>query len=200
VKFLLVHHSATTNSYAQASVPATLRNVFAFHTGPAKGWPDVCYNFFIDRYGSVWEGRTGSLAGPVQASATGGSQGWAQLVCLLGDFTSVMPTDATMRSLTLLLAWLGGWYALDTTPGATTSFVSRGSQRWPAGTPVTTTTIAGHREMSFTGCPGDQLFPVVKNQLPMWVTQERAKAAAAASVNDGPYDKAVRITPPVKLG
>ena len=97
VRFLLVHHSATTNTYTQASIPATLRNVYAFHTGPAKGWPDICYNFFVDRYGGVWEARTGSLDGPVMASATGGSQGFAQLVCLLGDFTNELPTPAAIE-------------------------------------------------------------------------------------------------------
>ena len=199
VRFLLVHHSATTNAYTAASVPATLRNVYAFHTGPAKGWPDVCYNFFVDRFGGVWEGRTGSIVEPVVASATGGSQGFAQLVCLLGDFTAELPTPAAMRSLTLLLAWLGGYSALDTNPGATTTFVSRGSQRWAAGRMVTTTTIAGHRDMSFTGCPGDLLYPIVRNQLPAAVTQERQRLAAAAATGGEPYDRAVRVTPPSRV-
>ncbi len=48
-------------------------------------------------------------------------------MCLLGDFTAELPTPVAMRSLTLLLAWLGGYSALDTNPGATTTFVSRGS-------------------------------------------------------------------------
>ena len=199
VRFLLVHHSATTNTYTQASIPVTLRNVYAFHTGPAKGWPDICYNFFIDRYGGIWEARTGSLDGPVMASATGGSQGFAQLVCLLGDFTDVLPTPAAMSSLTTLLAWLGGQYGLDTNPGATTSFVSRGSQRWAPGVAVTTTTIAGHRDMSYTGCPGDQLYPVVRNQLPAQVTALRQQWAAPATSNSGPYEKALRVGPPVRL-
>jgi hypothetical protein len=199
VRFLLVHHSATTNIYTQASIPAVLRNVYAFHTGPAKGWPDICYNFFVDRYGGVWEARTGSLDGPVMASATGGSQGFAQLVCLLGDFTNELPTPAAMSALTTLLAWLGGQYGLDTSPGATTTFVSRGSQRWAPGVPVTTSTIAGHRDMSYTGCPGDRLYPVVRNQLPAQVTALRQQWAAPATSNGGQYAKAQRVTPPVRL-
>ena len=58
------------------------------HTGASKGWPDVAYNFFIDRHGTVWEGRAASLEGPVMPDATGGSQGFAQLCCFVGDHTA----------------------------------------------------------------------------------------------------------------
>ena len=74
-----------------------------------KGWTDVCYEFFVDRDGDVWEGRAGALAGPVVADATGGSQGFAQLVCLLGDFTDADPDGGVhWTSLVKVLAWLAG--------------------------------------------------------------------------------------------
>ena len=158
-QFLLVHHSASSNSYASAA--GVIQATYAFHTSSAKGWSDVCYEFFIGRDGDVWEGRAGALTGPVVADATGGSQGFAQLICLLGDFTSQLPTAAAQESLVKMLAWLADRYTIDLTPGATTSFISRGSQRWPAGTPVTTETISGHREMSFTACPGDAFYPTL---------------------------------------
>lgn len=160
-KFLLVHHTASSNSYTSAE--SVMRATYSWHTSndPTKGWPDVAYEFFVGRDGDVWEGRAGALAGPVQASATGGSQGWGQLVCLLGDFTSVLPTAAAQESLVKVLAWLADRYSIDTAPGATVSFVSRGSQRWPAGASVTSPTIAAHRDMSYTSCPGDAFAPVV---------------------------------------
>ena len=158
-QFLLVHHSASSNSYTSAA--NVIQAAYAFHTSSAKGWADVCYEFFIGRDGDVWEGRAGALTGPVVADATGGSQGFAQLICLLGDFTSQLPTEAAQASLVNLLAWLADRYSIDLSAGATTTFVSRGSQRWPAGTPVTTETISGHREMSFTACPGDAFYPML---------------------------------------
>ena len=158
-QFFLVHHTASSNAYTSAA--GLIQATYSFHTSAAKGWPDVCYEFFIGRDGDVWEGRAGALTGPVVADATGGSQGFAQLICLLGDFTAVLPTDAAQESLVKVLAWLGGRYAIDINPGATTSFISRGSQRWKAGTPVTTDTIAGHRDMSFTACPGDAFYPML---------------------------------------
>ena len=170
VRFLLVHHTASFNG---AEPIALMRSVYDFHTGPDKGWPDVAYNFFIDHFGTVWEARLGSLAGPVEASATGGSQGFAQLVCLLGDFTSVLPTDAALRSLNATLAWLADRYAIDTSADATVTFQSRGSNRWSAGTSVTTRTIAGHRDMSATACPGDTFYPYLADRVQTEVHQLR---------------------------
>jgi N-acetylmuramoyl-L-alanine amidase len=158
-QFLLVHHTASSNAYSSAA--GLIQATYAFHTSAAKGWSDVCYEFFIGRDGDVWEGRAGALTGPVVADATGGSQGFAQLICMLGDFTSVLPTPAALTSLVNVVAWLSDRYDIDISSGATTSFVSRGSQRWPAGTAVSTPTIAGHRDMSFTSCPGDALYPML---------------------------------------
>lgn len=165
VRFLLVHHSASHNGHTASQVPAILRSWYAYHTGPKKGWPDIAYNFIIDSTGGVWEGRQGSLDGAVAGSATGGNQGFSQLVCLIGD-TSVSPaTPAARASLVQVLAWLADRFAVSSAPGAEVTFVSRGSNRWPEGTSVTTPTIAGHRDMSKTTCPGDDLYGYVTGSL-----------------------------------
>jgi hypothetical protein len=167
VRFLLVHHTASGNDYRPEEVPGLLRSFYSLHTGASKGWPDVAYNFFIDRYGTAWEGRAGSLEGPVMPDATGGSQGFAQLCCFVGDHTAEAPTPEARRSMAALLASLAKTYGIDPAPGATASFISRGSNRWPAGVPVTTTTIAGHRDMSLTLCPGDAAYALVRTEFPM---------------------------------
>lgn len=166
VRFLLVHHTASSNAYAQADVPRLLRSIYEFHTGSAKGWPDIAYNFLVDRFGRVWEGRTGSLQGPVKPDATGGSQGFTQLGCFLGDHTSEPPTAAAQVAMGRLLAALAARYGIDLTDGATATFVSRGSNRHPAGTVVTTPTISGHRDMSLTTCPGDACYPLIRTFVP----------------------------------
>ena len=174
VRFLLVHHTASANDYGPDEVVTKLRAWFGYHTSPDKGWPDLAYNFMVDRFGVVWEGRTGSLAGPVRAAATGGSQGFAQLACFIGEFTASPPTEAARSSMLRLLAMLADRYAVDTSPGAKVSFTSRGSNRWPAGADVTTSTIAGHRDMSMTACPGDVVYDDVVNRFPADVTALRA--------------------------
>lgn len=171
-RFLLVHHTVSSNTYAETAVAGQIRGFFNFHTGE-KGWNDVAYNFFIDRFGGVWEARTGSLAGPVRGDATGGNQGFSQLVCMVGDFTAQPPTPAAVESLSRVLAALAEKYGIDPSPGATTSFVSRKSNRWKAALCVETPTIAGHREMSQTTCPGDALFSIVRDELPARVAKNR---------------------------
>ncbi len=165
VRFLLVHHSASHNDHTTSQVPAILRSWYAYHTGPEKGWPDIAYNFIIDSAGGVWEGRQGSLDGAVAGSATGGNQGFSQLVCLIGDTNASPATPAAHASLVQVLAWLADRFAVSTAPGAEVTFVSRGSNRWPEGTSVTTPTIAGHRDMSKTTCPGDNLYGYVTGSL-----------------------------------
>ncbi len=182
VRFLLVHHGAMPNSYAPGDVPGLLRSAFLYQTGSAKRWPDVSYNFFVDRFGGVWEGRSGSLAGPVMADATGGSQGFAQLVCLLGDFTVQAPTAEMTGALVDLLAFLADRHDLNVDPAAPVTFTSRGSERWPAGATVTARPISGHRDMSFTYCPGDVVYRMLAAEIPMRVAALRAQAPAPPSL------------------
>lgn len=178
VRFLLVHHSVSANDYPAEAVPDELRSFYRLHTAPEKGWADVAYNFLIDRFGGIWEGRAGSIEAPVMGDATGGSQGFAILCCFIGDHRTAPPSPEAQASMVALLAWLADRYGIDPRPGATTSFVSRGSNRWPAGSAVTTTTIAGHRDMSRTVCPGDAAYHLVRTDFPTRVTAALGISAA----------------------
>jgi hypothetical protein len=181
VRFLLVHHSASANGYGADAVAPEIRSFYRLHT--AKGWPDVAYNFFVDRFGGIWEARQGSLAGPVKGDATGGSQGHALLCCFIGDHRTSGPTPEAEAAMVELLAFLAQRHGID--PLAKVSFISRGSNRWPAGTEVTTDTIAAHREMSRTACPGDAGYAFVKGPLPRRVA-ERLGGPAPATVTSAP--------------
>lgn len=182
VRFLLVHHTAGANGYAQGEVRQTLRGIFDYHTSAAKGWNDVAYNFFVDAFGTIWEAREGSLTTPVKGDATGGSQGFAQLCCFIGDHTKTPPTAAAQTAMADLLAWLAGRYAIDLRAGATTTFVSRGSNLHPAGKTVTTPTLAAHRDMSKTSCPGDACYRLVKGQLGQAAAAKAGAPAASVGV------------------
>ena len=185
VQFLLVHHTASSNDVPDPR--ALIRQTYAFHTGPEKRWPDICYHFMVAPDGSVWETRSGSLVGPVVADATGGNQGYAQLVCLIGNFVQQPPTAAAQESLARTLLWLADRYRIDTDPAATTTFVSRGSDRFRAGTTVTTPTISGHRDVTYTSCPGDVAYAL----LPSW--RNRVNATRLQRNDQGPIKRAVRL-------
>jgi hypothetical protein len=184
VKFLLVHHTASSNIAPDPR--AVIRQTYAFQTGPTKRWPDVCYHFFVGPDGSVWEGRAGSLEGPVIADATGGNQGHAQLICLVGNFMTSAPTAAAQESLMRLMLFLADRYSIDTDPSATVTFTSRGSDRFRAGSTITTSTISGHRDTSATACPGDLAYSL----LPAW--RARVNATVLHRTQSGRYDTATR--------
>ena len=197
VRFLLVHHSASPNNYSAEQSIQYLRSFYRYHTSAEKGWPDIAYNFLVDRYGQIFEGRAGSIESPVRGDATGGSQGYALLCCFIGDHTNTAPTPEARSAMVALLAWLAATYNIDPSPGATTEFVSRGSNLHPEGKLVTTPTITGHRTMSRTTCPGDQAFDLVQNSFPAQVrdrltppstmsTQAPAEPAAAVTTSATP--------------
>jgi hypothetical protein len=179
VRYLIVHHSASQNGHSGADAPGILRGFYDYHTSAEKGWNDIAYNFLIDADGGVWEGRAGSLDGPVAADATGGNQGFSQLVCLIGDFNAAQPSPAALSSMVATLAWLADRYSVPTAPGSQVTFASRGSNRHPAGASVTTPTITGHRTMSQTTCPGDNLNAYVVGELMADVTATRGGATVA---------------------
>ena len=173
VRFLLVHHTVNTNDYRRDDVVPLLRDIHRFHTSAEKGWPDIAYNFIVDRFGRAWETRAGSLDRPVAGDATGGNQGFDQKCAFLGDHRDVPPTPEAVSTMVGLLAFLADRSGIDTLPGASTAFVSRGSNLHPAGTEVRTPTINGHRSMSQTACPGDAAFALVRDRFPSEVTARR---------------------------
>ncbi len=180
VRFLLVHHSASQSGHTPEQAPAILRSFYDYHTSAEKGWNDIAYNFLIDSGGGIWEGRSGSIAGAVAGDATGGNQGFSQLVCLIGDFSSSEPSGAVLGSLIDLLAWLADKHGVATAPGSQVSFTSKGSNLWPAGASVTTATITGHRAMSATSCPGSNLNQLVTTSLTADVQAARTGTPATA--------------------
>ena len=94
-------------------------------------------------------------------------------------------------------AWLADRYRIDTTAEAHLTFSSRGSNRWPAGTEVTTATIAGHRDMSLTACPGDTFYPYVSEELQAAVEharQTQQTPAGSTSTNTTPLASATSST------
>lgn len=187
VRFLLVHHTQDPGSeYVESQIPKILRSIYDFHTGSEKKWPDIAYNFFVDKFGGIWEGRAGSLAGPVAGSATGGNQGYSQLCCFLGDYSAEPPPDIARAAMVSLLAWLSNRYSIGAGPAAEVTFKSRGSNRFPAGRSITTNTIAGHRDMSQTECPGDACYPYVVGDFRTLVPQRRTQADVAASATGKP--------------
>ncbi|WP_040495915.1 N-acetylmuramoyl-L-alanine amidase, partial [Ilumatobacter nonamiensis] len=154
---VIVHHSAGSSNYSQAQVPAVLRGLCAYQTG-SSDLDDVGYNFVIDRFGTVWEGRTGSKRAPIQSAHARGFNYNTQGVVLLGNYDPASPPAAQLNGLQQLLDWLTGWYGIEPAQAITLIAGSDG-QGFNEGDTRTVNGVAGHREVGQTSCPGGAFFP-----------------------------------------
>lgn len=168
VKVAFVHHTVDSNTYAQSDVPAMLRGIQAYHMD-ANGWDDIGYNFLVDRFGGIWEGRQGGIdRGVVGAHAEGFNTG-STGVAVLGDFTSTAPSGAAVNAVGQLLGWKLPLHGVD--PQESVQFTSGGSNKYPKGTVVTVPNISSHRDVGQTSCPGQLLYeklPTIRSAAAGW--------------------------------
>ena len=151
-KAIVIHHTAGSNSYTEAQVPGIIAGHCLFHV-TGRGWDDIGYNFLIDKFGTVWEGRTGSKTSPVQGAHTGGFNSQTQGIAMMGNFDSIAPSDATITGLKAMLDWLTGWHSIDPT-GLVTLTPGTGAVGFTPGVEFTSQSIVGHRDLGSTSCPG----------------------------------------------
>lgn len=151
----IVHHTAGSSSYSPAQVPGIIRGIYAYHTKVRK-WNDIGYNYLVDRFGRIWEGRHGGLDLVVQGAHAKGFNSQSFGVAVLGDFESARPPRAALTGLAEVLAWKMSQQQID--PTARTTVTSLGNPGYRAGTRVTRWTISGHREVYPTACPGRYLY------------------------------------------
>ena len=118
-KKLVVHHTATSDDYAdRAGAEAQIRSIYYYHS-VTQGWGDIGYNFLIDKFGNIYEGRysrdyaganpTGDDATGrgVTGAHTGGWNSGTVGVALLGTLTTHDATPAAREALAAT-AGLGG--------------------------------------------------------------------------------------------
>jgi hypothetical protein len=162
IKEGFVHHTAGTNGYSAAEVPKIIRGIYAYHV-KANGWSDIGYNFLVDRFGRLWEGRYGGIASAVVGAHTGGFNVDSFAVSAIGNYATATPTAAMIEAIARLLAWKLSLYYRD--PSGTTSLVPTAfaSSKYPAGRTVTFNVISGHRDADSTECPGTNLYKQLAN-------------------------------------
>src|SRR5690606_22676007 len=60
VRFGVLHHTVTTNNYSPEQADDQIRSVQHTHQR-IQGYCDIAYNFVVDRFGRIWEGRAGGV-------------------------------------------------------------------------------------------------------------------------------------------
>ena len=155
LRLAIVHHTAGSNSYSRSQSAAIVRAIELYHV-LGNGWNDIGYNFLVDKYGQVFEGRYGGIDRNVVGAHAQGFNTGSVGVALLGTYTSTAPSAAALRSLEELLAWRLDLAHVD--PRSTLTYISGGNPRFGAGSPVFLRAISGHRDTGFTTCPGYALY------------------------------------------
>lgn len=98
VTHFIVHHSAGGNGATDFA--AVVASYWDLHVN-TNGWDDIGYNWLIDPNGIVYEGRGSGISGAHFSCANENTTG----ICLVGNFSSVAPSDTALSSLKQLLAW-----------------------------------------------------------------------------------------------
>jgi hypothetical protein len=150
----IVHHSASSNSYGPSDSAALIRGIQAYHVN-TNGWCDIAYNFVIDRYGQVFEGRKGGITKAIIGGHSSGFNTGSTGVVLLGDFSIAPVPSAAYGSLVQLLSWKLAYHGVDPRSSIRYTTGANTSARWPQGTVVVLRAIGGHRDTNVTACPGD---------------------------------------------
>ncbi len=172
----VVHHTGGNNNYGPQDTPAIVRGLYGYATQTLK-YCDTHYNFFVDRYGQIFEGRYGSVWDPVRAAHTTGMNTGTVGVALIGNFQNVPPPAAAIDALERLLAWKLNLHGVDPRRSVDYTPLSN-TDRWPAGVTRTIPYIVGHRDPGSTDCPGNFVY----SQLP------KIRLAVAGRILSGQAD------------
>ena len=154
---VVVHHTAGTNSYSSGQSASIVRGIYYYHA-VTLDWGDIGYNFLVDKFGTVFEGRSGSVAAPagkmsVGAHARGVNTG-TMGISMMGDYSAVSPSDAQLSSVGKMAGWflkragisdVAGWAGLHVWT----------TERYQAGSTISMPRILGHRDVGYTTCPGN---------------------------------------------
>jgi len=141
-----VHHTVNANDYTAAEVPGILRSIYAYHV-KSRGWRDIGYNFLIDKFGRIWEGRYGGVDRPVVGAHTENYNDYGFGVSAIGNFEIAKPTDALIQAEGALFAWKLSLHG-----------VSAAATNVKIGAKVFASSIMGHRDTKSTACPGKYLY------------------------------------------
>jgi hypothetical protein len=151
----VVHHTAGTNGYSRGEAAGIVRGIQRYHV-QGNGWNDIGYNFLVDKYGRIYEGRAGGIARNVIGAHAQGFNTGSVGVAVLGTYGSTRISSAARSALQRLLAWRLDVAHVDSVSRLT--FASYGNPRFPAGTGVRVRAVSGHRDTGYTSCPGSNLY------------------------------------------
>jgi hypothetical protein len=179
IKTGFIHHTVNANDYTAAQVPALIRGIYAYHT-QSRGWSDIGYNFLVDRFGRIWEGRYGGVDRPVVGAHTRGYNEYSFAMSAIGNYDIAQPPQAMLDAYASLFAWK---LSLSNIRADTTRI-------WVKDRYLQA--INGHRDAGQTACPGRYLYAKIPSI--------RVAAQAIENKAQGPTDPAAMPIVPAPSG
>jgi len=126
---MTLHHEAVVLG-DNRNAPGRFRQDQRYHQDQ-KGWIDIAYHVGVDRNGNIYELRSTEIAGD---TATDYDTTGHFLVLCEGDFDQEVVSEAQLHAAALTFAWAAQNFR------------------------IATSTLAGHRDLAQTSCPGTNLY------------------------------------------
>ena len=152
VQMAFVHHTVTANDYTPDQSASIVLAIAKYHRD-TNGWNDIGYNFLVDQYGQVFEGRAGGVDQAVVGAQAQGYNSQSTGVAVLGTFSDVPIPEAAMAAIAQLLGWKLSLHGVPCEGGLTIVSGGGSLNRYPSGTPVAIQRISGHRDGDSTDVP-----------------------------------------------
>ena len=158
---IVIHHTAEDNETGKDDL--TLMRAIYYYHAIVRGWGDIGYNYVIGQRGTIYEGRAGGdyTAGAHALWNNKSSVG----ISVMGNFQTYNVVSEQENALKNLVQYLSKKYGIDLQK------TSIGHRECPKnsnpGTNCTllqdfqTYNLLGHREVGYTSCPGNNLFPLL---------------------------------------
>jgi N-acetylmuramoyl-L-alanine amidase len=157
VKAAYIHHTVSLNDYSPEEAPGIVLAICRYHRN-SNGWNDIGYNFLVDRYGVIYEGRAGGIGEAVVGAQAQGFNSQTTGVASIGDHSSVQVTPETLAAAARLIRWKLPLHAAATSGKVTLVSAGGSASRYPAGARVSVERVLGHRDTNHTSCPGDAAY------------------------------------------
>jgi hypothetical protein len=187
VRAAFVHHTADGAAYTREESPDVVLAMCRYHRN-SNGWNDLGYNFVVDAYGQVFEGRAGGADRPVVGAHAQGWNSQSTGIAVIGEYGTAGISEAAAGALSRLLAWKLALHGVR--PDDTVVLESAGgaANRYPAGRRVRFHTVSGHRDGDSTACPGNALYaqlPALRSRAAQFDFPLGAALGPVAAVDPG---------------
>jgi N-acetylmuramoyl-L-alanine amidase len=177
VDLAFVHHTVSANDYSPQDSAAIVLAICRYHRN-SNGWNDIGYNFLVDKYGQVFEGRSGGIDQAVIGAQAQGYNSSSTGIATIGTWSDVPLPDAALDSVANVIGWKLPLHGVPVTGEVTVTSGGGSLNRYPSGRKVTFNRISGHRDGDSTECPGNPLYA----QLPTLRDMVAARAPVSGPV------------------